>query len=63
VFSKSMRKPIEDGGTLDEAEEGEGEFVAAGGRAAAAFDAGDGVFHGMALPAKATPEAVGPMAG
>jgi hypothetical protein len=45
-----MREPIEDGGKLDEAEEGDGEFVVAGGDEAVRFDPAEEVFDLMAVP-------------
>ncbi len=50
MFSKSKREPIEDGSELDEAEKGDGELVAAGGDAAARFDAAEEVLDLMAVP-------------
>jgi len=48
VFAKSMSEPIEDCGEVNEAEEGFGEFVVAGGDAALDFDPPEEVFDLMA---------------
>ena len=56
MFSKSVREPIEDGGKLDEAEEGNGELAVAGGDAAARFDPAAEVFDLTAVPVVAAME-------
>jgi len=50
VFEKSVSEPIKDRGEANEAKEGLGQFVVAGGDAAVDFDSAEKVFDLMAAP-------------